>query len=56
MKKYNHIIIIMNLTKQRVKKLGQYFTTNNILKEKLYEFILNDPLNILEPSIGQGDK
>jgi adenine-specific DNA-methyltransferase len=45
----------MNLTKQRVKKLGQYFTTNNILKEKLYEFILNDPLNILEPSIGQGD-
>jgi len=36
-------------------KLGQYFTTNNILKEKIFEFILNNPLNILEPSIGQGD-
>ena len=35
--------------------LGQYFTTNNELKEKVYEFILNNPLNILEPSIGQGD-
>lgn len=36
-------------------KLGQYFTTNNELKEKVYEFILNNSLNILEPSIGQGD-
>jgi len=35
--------------------LGQYFTTNNILKEKVFKFILNDPSNILEPSIGQGD-
>jgi adenine-specific DNA-methyltransferase len=35
--------------------LGQYFTTHNILKEKVYDFILNDPSNILEPSIGQGD-
>lgn len=35
--------------------LGQYFTTNNELKEKVYEFILNKPSNILEPSIGQGD-
>jgi len=35
--------------------LGQYFTTNNELKEKVYEFILNKPINILEPSIGQGD-
>ncbi len=35
--------------------LGQYFTTNNILKDKVYEFILNKPKNILEPSIGQGD-
>ena len=35
--------------------LGQYFTTNNILKEKVFEFILNNPSNILEPSIGQGD-
>src|ERR1700747_652571 len=37
------------------QKLGQYFTTNDILKEKLFEFILNEPDNILEPSIGQGD-
>ena len=36
-------------------KLGQYFTTNNELKEKVFEFILNKPDNILEPSIGQGD-
>lgn len=35
--------------------LGQYFTTNNELKEKVFEFILNNPTNILEPSIGQGD-
>lgn len=37
------------------KKLGQFFTTNIILKEKIHEFILNNPENILEPSIGQGD-
>ena len=35
--------------------LGQYFTTNNELKEKVFEFVLNNPSNILEPSIGQGD-
>jgi len=35
--------------------LGQYFTTHKELKEKVYEFILNEPLCILEPSIGQGD-
>jgi len=35
--------------------LGQYFTTNIELKEKVFEFILNTPSNILEPSIGQGD-
>ncbi len=35
--------------------LGQYFTTNTELKQKVYEFILNNPSNILEPSIGQGD-
>ena len=35
--------------------LGQYFTTHNELKEKVFEFILNSPSNILEPSIGQGD-
>lgn len=35
--------------------LGQYFTTRNELKEKVFEFILNTPSNILEPSMGQGD-
>ena len=35
--------------------LAQYFTTNINLKEKVFEFILNSPSNILEPSIGQGD-
>jgi adenine-specific DNA-methyltransferase len=36
-------------------KLGQYFTTNNELKDKVYSFIMNKPKIILEPSIGQGD-
>jgi adenine-specific DNA-methyltransferase len=35
--------------------LGQYFTTHIKLKEKVFEFILNNPYNILEPSMGQGD-
>ena len=35
--------------------LGQYFTTNPLLKNKVCEFILNSPSIILEPSIGQGD-
>ena len=35
--------------------LGQYFTTHHELKEKVFDFILNSPSNILEPSIGQGD-
>lgn len=34
---------------------GQYFTTDNDLKAQVFNFILNDPSNILEPSIGQGD-
>ena len=36
-------------------ELGQYFTTNIELKDQVNNFILNDPSNILEPSIGQGD-
>lgn len=43
------------LTMETKHDLGQYFTTNNELKEKVFEFILNNPSNILEPSIGQGD-
>ncbi len=35
--------------------LGQYFTTNHELKQKVFEFILNSPSNILEPCVGQGD-
>jgi len=35
--------------------LGQYFTTHTELKQKVFEFVLNEPCNILEPSIGQGD-
>jgi hypothetical protein len=34
---------------------GQYFTTNEQLKEKVVEFILNNPTTILEPSVGQGN-
>lgn len=37
------------------KKLGQYFTTNRVLKEKVCEFIQNDADCILEPSCGRGD-
>lgn len=33
--------------------LGQYYTTHIELKEKVFEFILNSPSNILEPSIGR---
>ena len=35
--------------------LGQYFTTHNDLKTQVFNFILNQPSNILEPSIGRGD-
>lgn len=58
------INIINNKTKKETIKiniteskhdLGQYFTTNIELKKKVFEFILNNPTNILEPSIGQGD-
>ncbi len=46
-------IEIPTMTKKN--NLGQYFTTHNELKEKVFDFVLNDPSNILEPSIGQGD-
>lgn len=44
----------INLIKRK-HCFGQYFTTNIEVKEKLFKFILNNPDNILEPSIGQGD-
>lgn len=37
-----------------VKKYGQYNTTHPRLKQKVYDFILNEPTRILEPCIGQG--
>ena len=42
-------------TANKIHTLGQYFTRHIKLKEKVFEFILNNPSNILEPSIGQGD-
>lgn len=38
-----------------IHELGQYFTTDSTLKQKVVEFILNKPKVILEPSVGQGD-
>lgn len=37
------------------QKFGQYFTTNDELKNTIFNFIQNDPDIILEPSIGRGD-
>ena len=36
-------------------ELGQYFTTNEVLKKKVFELIRNNPKTILEPSMGRGD-
>ena len=41
--------------KHAKKSLGQYFTTNESLQHAVKRFILNDPIQILEPSIGRGD-
>ncbi len=40
---------------QTKHSLGQYFTTHKLLKNKVQEFIQNEPSCILEPSIGRGD-
>ena len=37
------------------KNKGQYFTTNEMLQKKVFDFILNKPSLILEPSVGRGD-
>ena len=37
------------------RDLGQYFTTNKLLRNKVSDLILNKPEIILEPSVGQGD-
>jgi adenine-specific DNA-methyltransferase len=36
-------------------KYGQFFTKNEILQNTVYEFIKNNPSEILEPSVGRGD-
>jgi len=38
-----------------IRGIGQYFTTNDSLKHKVLEFVMNTPDVILEPSVGQGD-
>ena len=40
---------------EQIHSLGQYFTINIKLQEKVYEFIKNKPSIILEPSVGRGD-
>ena len=35
--------------------LGQYFTKDSTLKNKVLELVMNNPDIILEPSVGQGD-
>ena len=40
---------------ETIHTLGQYFTTNEELKKKVLEFVMNNPDIILEPSVGQGD-
>tara|TARA_B100001093_G_scaffold115132_2_gene107529 strand:- start:1049 stop:2221 length:1173 start_codon:yes stop_codon:yes gene_type:complete len=46
-------IIIIKM--ERKRELGQYFTTNEELKKKVLEYVINNPDVILEPSVGQGD-
>jgi len=41
--------------KHAKKSLGQYFTTDESLQNAVKSFILNEPIQILEPSIGRGD-
>lgn len=42
-------------SKKYIHERGQYFTKNEFLKEAVYNLILNNPTNILEPSCGRGD-
>jgi adenine-specific DNA-methyltransferase len=56
-KKNNNVTIIDNIKEniEHIHLYGQYFTSNELLKQKVYEFILNKPKKILEPSVGRGD-
>ena len=40
--------------KETIHNFGQYFTKNEELQKKVFEFVMNDPDIILEPSVGQG--
>lgn len=52
----NILRLILNMNNiEKKHKLGQYFTTDLKLKEKIYEFIYNNPACILEPCIGCGN-
>ena len=51
----NKTDLYLNNNMKTSHKLGQYFTTNDGLKNKVLEFIMNNPDVILEPSVGQGD-
>lgn len=51
----NDLTFVKNKLTMIKNKLGQYFTTNIILQKKIFEFILNEPSNILEQSFGRGD-
>lgn len=51
-----HIIDMLQSINHKSKhNMGQFFTTHQDLKDKIYEFILNSPETILEPSVGRGD-
>ena len=47
--------MISNNNIKKTRKLGQYFTTNDSLKNKVLKLVMNNPDVILEPSVGQGD-
>ena len=38
-----------------IRELGQYFTKDDGLKNKVLQLVMNNPDVILEPSVGQGD-
>lgn len=56
-KNNKNLVKMLNNDNDEEKKnnLGQFFTTDETLQQKLYEFILNKPKLILEPSMGAGN-
>ena len=56
-KNNKNLVKMLNNDNDEEKKnnLGQFFTTDETLQQKLYEFILNKPKLILEPSVGAGN-